>query len=200
MIFYFTAATIEQYGLKLPETLEPEASRPARAALERESGDRFLEWGGKLFWFEHRKCLQITHFASKLTFVLVDFKKADMEKLENWMAHYLLDLYSGNAEMQQLLRRYFAEAPRAVIAQLRDRKVISTLNHTQLVFLDNGRRLQYYIHDGVLNTHELNRELNREWVFTRKEGNRVLYYRSGERFAQLLRERYSAPEERMMPQ
>lgn len=78
MILYVTKETFERFKLKMPEDMQ---SKPvallAQSVIDREAGDRFLEWGGKLFYFDRRKCLQVSHFSSKLTFFLVDIKLAE---------------------------------------------------------------------------------------------------------------------------
>lgn len=190
MIFYFTKDTLKQYHLKLPHELPPETAKIAQTVIEQESGDRFLEWGAKLFWFNRRKCLQLVHFASKLTLVLVDFKKADMENLGDWIAHYLLFLYADNPETTALIHRYLSEAPVAAITQIKDRSIIATLNSTQLSFLLGGQRLWDYVHGSILNTHQLNYDLNFDWLITRKENDKTIWFKSGEYFEQMLKERY----------
>lgn len=61
------------------------------------AGNRWLisgmGWKTVLVW--PRKCLQVVHFVSKLTLVHVDFKKADMEHLGDWITHYLLICFSS---------------------------------------------------------------------------------------------------------
>jgi hypothetical protein len=68
-------------------------------------------WGAKLFYFDHRKCLQICNFASKLTVVLVDIKKSDLEFVGDYIACYLFEIYSDDKIMTVLLERFFNEHP-----------------------------------------------------------------------------------------
>lgn len=60
----------------------------------KEKGNKLVEWGAKLFYFDCRKCLQICNFASKLTIILGDVKKADLESIGQMRAMYFLNLYS----------------------------------------------------------------------------------------------------------
>lgn len=61
-----------------------------------------MEWGGKLFYFDRRKCLQVVNFASKLTLVLVDIKVDDLPSVGNLIANYLFDVYSESKEMKKI--------------------------------------------------------------------------------------------------
>ena len=79
MIIYATKQTVDRYGMTMPENIQNPIIRPlVLKTYNNEKGDRLLEWGAKLFYFDHRKCLQICNFASKLTVVLVDIKKSDL--------------------------------------------------------------------------------------------------------------------------
>lgn len=77
MIIYATKKTLERYNLKLPSQLNPSLRMLTESAIRAESGDGLLEWGAKLFYFDRRKCIQITNFASKFTLFLCDIKVAD---------------------------------------------------------------------------------------------------------------------------
>lgn len=191
MIIYVTKETFERYKFKLPEDFsDPIDKAIANAVLQRESGDRLLEWGGKLFYFDRRKCLQVVNFASKLTLVLVDIKMEDREYIGNIIANYMLKLYEDNKKMTRLLERLFEEHPAVCFSRLKDKSAIATLNHTQTDYLLDGYRLGDYIRDGILHTVELNNEINREWLFKQKIDEKTEYIHPAERFEQLLRERY----------
>ncbi len=192
MILYVTKETADRYKLKMPDELKsPIACTTALAVMEKESGDRFFEWGGKLFYFDRRKCIQVVHFASKLTFVLVDVKIGDLENVGHMIAFYLMELYKGNSVMTNLLKKYFDEATFVCFAKLQDRGIVSTLNHTQLTFLDDGYRLYDFIQDGILHTKDINIKLNRNWAFSEIIDGEKDYYYAAEKFEKLLRQRYS---------
>lgn len=70
MIIYLTNKTQKVYGAPNIDELPPDIRMISEAVIERESGDRLLEWGGKLFYFDGRKCIQLVNFASKLTLFL----------------------------------------------------------------------------------------------------------------------------------
>lgn len=187
MIIYATKQTVDRYGIKMPENLQDPFMRQMTLAIyNREKDDRLLEWGAKLFYFDHRKCIQICNFASKFTIVLVDIKKADLEIVGNLVAKYLLDIYSDNKRMTALLKRLFKEHPLVCFAKLTDRKTISTMNRFQSVYLEDGYRLYDFIENGILKTIILNREINREYLVTDKIDGKTEYFYPAERFEELL--------------
>ena len=93
MIIYATKQTFERYKLKLPSELSHPINMIAQTVIENESGDKLLEWGAKLFYFDRRKCIQVVNFASKFTLFLIDVRVADLENVGDMIAHYLLELY-----------------------------------------------------------------------------------------------------------
>ncbi len=186
-----TKETFERYKFKMPEDFsDPISGAIASAILQRESGDRLLEWGGKLFYFDRRKCLQVVNFASKLTFVLVDIKMDDREYIGNIIANYMFKLYDGNKKMTRLLERLFKEYLTVCFSRLKDKSIIATLNHIQTDYLLDGYRLGYFIRDGILHTVDLNNKINREWLFTQKIDGKTEYIYPAERFERLMYERY----------
>lgn len=160
------------------------------ATEQKENGDRLLEWGAKLFYFDRRKCLQVVNFASKLTLFLFDVKVDDLAGVGNAIAQYLLDIYSNNATMTKLLKRFFDDYPVVAFDRLTDRRTIATLNHTQLTFADDGYRFFDFIDNNVLQTRKINKKVNFDWIFTEKIDGKTDYFYSGEKFEQLLKERY----------
>ncbi|HCD90600.1 MAG TPA: hypothetical protein DEQ52_02580 [Ruminococcaceae bacterium] len=187
MIIYATKQTVDRYGIKMPENFQnPFMRQMTLAVYNREKNDRLLEWGAKLFYFDHRKCIQICNFASKFTIVLVDIKKADLEIVGDLVAKYLLDIYSDNKRMTALLKRLFKEHPLVCFAKLTDRKTISTMNRFQSVYLEDGYRLYDFIENGILKTIILNREINREYLVTDKIDGKTEYFYPAERFEELL--------------
>ncbi len=191
MIIYATKQTAERYKLKMPEELsDPTMRSVACTVYEKERGDRLLEWGAKLFYFDRRKCIQICNFASKFTIILVDIKLHDLEYVGNTLAQYMLDIYSGDKEMTALLKRFFREYPLVCFAKLTDRKTIAALNHLQSHYLEDGYRLYNYFEGNVLQTRRLNREINREYPVTEKVDGKMQYFFPAEKFAELLKKRY----------
>ena len=94
MIFYVTKQTFERYKLKMPADLQFPINKIAEATIARESGNRLLEWGGKLFYFDRRKCIQFVNFASKLTLFVFDIKLDELPMVGNYIANYIMDIYS----------------------------------------------------------------------------------------------------------
>lgn len=191
MIIYATKQTRERYKLKTPDELEdPLVRAVVKNTCEREQGDRLLEWGAKLFYFDRRKCIQFSNFASKLTIVTVDVKMSDLENVGNLIAMYMMDIYSENRKMKSLLERLFDEHPVCCFSKLSDKSMIATLNHTQTYCLDDGYRLYDYIKNNILQTKQFNRYLNIRYLFTERIDGEISYFHPAEKFEQLLRERY----------
>lgn len=191
MIIYATKETFNRYKLKMPEDMVNDIPRIiSQKVIERESGDRLLEWGGKLFYFDRRKCLQIVNFASKLTLVLADVKLNDIGHIGEMISYYLFELYKGNSEMEEILEKYFEQHPALCFSRLHDKSAIATLNRTQSDYLLDGYRLYEFISDNILHTVDLNRVINHDWLFTAKENGKTNYFYSAEKFESLMKERY----------
>ena len=192
MIIYATKQTIERYSkLKLPQDLTPPINMIAQSIIEKESGDRLVEWGAKLFYFDKKKCIQVVNFASKMTLFLVDIKVADLENVGDLIAHYLLQLYKADEQMIAALKNMFEESPITCFDKLTDKSAIATLNRTQTDFLNDGYRLYEFIRDGVLHTVEINHAVNFKWLFIMKIGKQTDYFYAGEKFRELILTRYS---------
>ncbi len=192
MIFYATKKTVERYKLLMPEDFQdPQTRQMVSAVMAAEQGDRLLEWGCKIFYFDGRKCIQIVNFASKLTFFLVDIKMKDREFIGNAVVHYMFDLYEGNKEMTELLNRFFVEHPITVFAKLTDKSAIASLNHMENGFLLDGYRLYEYIDGGILHTRKLNKFVNQHYPVTLKINGKTEYIFPAEQFEKLLKEWYA---------
>lgn len=190
MIIYVTKQTFDRFKLKMPEDLPPPMDQITQLVIADESGDRLHEWGGKLFYFDRRKCIQIVNFASKFTLFLFDIKLDDLPDVGNQIAGYLFDLYSSDRKMQKALDLMFEEHPLVCFSRIKDRSIIATLNATQTGFALDGDRFYDYIHDGILHTREINRTVNFEWFFTMKTNGKKEYCTAGDRFKELVIEKY----------
>lgn len=191
MIIYATKQTVDRYGIKIPENFQDSIMRPiVLDVYNHEKGNQLLEWGAKLFYFDRRKCIQVCNFASKFTVVLVDIKKADLEAVGDYVARYLMDIYSDDKRMTALLQRFFKDHPLVCFAKLSDRRIISTMNRFQSTYLEDGYYLYDFIENGVLKTIKLNREINKNYLITDKIDGKTQYFYPVERFAQLLKDYY----------
>ena len=191
MILYLTKETFERYNLKMPEQMQNEIPKNiAQRVLAEESGDRLLEWGCKLFYFDRRKCLQVVNFASQLMIVLVDFRVPDLPNLGDAIAHYLFKLYKDDKKMTRALENYFAAHPAVALSRLKDRKTMSRLNYNQRTILEDGYLLQDYIWDGILHTVELNQWLCKNEVVCVKCDGKKDYFDSMEYFKKQVTEQY----------
>ncbi len=192
MIFYVTKQTFERYKLKMPEDMRFPINEIGKSIILREGGNRLLEWGGKLFYFDRRKCIQFVNFASKLTLFLFDIKMDDLPNVGNYMANYLFDIYSEDKKMTKSIERFFDEHPACCFSKLIDKSAIATLNHTQLSFADDGYRFYSFIENGILNTRKINRMINTDWLFTQKINGETEYFYAADKFKDLLTEMYKS--------
>lgn len=190
MIIYATKQTFDRYKLKLPAELTPPLNKIVQEVIKKESGDRLLEWGAKLFYFDRRKCIQVVNFASKFTLFLIDIKVADLENIGELMAHYLLELYKEDREMTKALDGMFAESFAICFAKLTDKSAIATLNTTQSRFAGDGYHFYEFIRGNILHSMEINHDVNFKWLFTMKTDGKTEYFYAGEKFRELVLDRY----------
>ena len=190
MLIYVTKETFDKYKLKLPKDLKPPLDELAQTVMEKETGDRLCEWGGKLFYFDRRKCIQIVNFASKFTLFLVDVKLSDLPKIGDYIAEYIFDIYSADKEMLSALGRMFEEHRYMCFSKLTDKSIISTLNSTQSRFAEDGYRFYDFISDGILHTKDINRKINCDWLFTMTINKKTEYFYAREKFREMVLDRY----------
>ena len=192
MIYYATQQTLERYKLNTPKNFHSKTGDIVRMIANKERGNRLYEWGCKLFYFDRRKCLQVVHFASKLTIFLIDIKMDDIVYASNAVAQYIFDIYDGDKMMKRALERYFESSPIVVFDKITDRSIIATLNKTQSDWAEDGYYFYKFIINGILQTKEINRKINRDWIFTRKVNGKTEYIRSAEEFEKLIKENFKA--------
>lgn len=187
MIIYTTKLLRERYKLKMPEDYTVNKDI-VDAVLTKERGDRMLEWGAKLFYFDRRKCIQLSHFASKFTLFLCDIKVNDLTDICDLICHYFYDIYSDDEKTLNLLKHYFKSTSIVCFDKLTDKSAISTLNRTQMTFADDGYRFYKYIENGILKTRQINEEVNTRWLFTQKINGKSEYLYAKDRLRELLEE------------
>lgn len=190
MILYATKQTIERFKIMMPNEMHPIPQAASNQLIRSEQGDALLEWGLKLLYFDHRKCIQAMNFASKLTIFLIDVKVDDFDNIANGIAHYLLDIYHDDKEMVKTLKKYFSEHSVCAYSRLTDRSIIGSLNRNQMVFAEDGYRFYSYIHNSILQTRIINHDVNFKWLVTQIINGKTEYIYPGERFKALLLERY----------
>lgn len=190
MIIYLTKESRERLNIPLTSEMRTDIKLFAEKVIEKESGDKLLEWGAKLFYFDRRKCLQIVNFASKLTLILIDIKVSDIVDIPNIMSMYMFEIYKNDLFTTKLLKRFFKENPFVAYSALKDKSIISTLNHTQSTYLEDGYRLYEFIENNVMQSKKLNYKINFDWIFTSKLDGKTDYFVSGEKFVELLKKRY----------
>lgn len=190
MIIYLTKQTAERYKIKMPDELFSPVKEMVHAVIEKEHDSKLFEWGAKLFYFDRKKCIQLVHFESKLTLFLFDIKMKDIERLGEWICHYLFALYSDNEQMTKRIEKYIEESAFICFSALKDKSVIATLNYTQRTFAEDGYCFYNFIEKGILKTMEINQKVNFQWIFSRKEGKQTDYFYSGEKFEEVLIAKY----------
>lgn len=187
MIIYTTKLLRERYKLKMPEDYILNKDI-IDMVIAKERGDRMLEWGAKLFYFDRRKCIQLSHFASKFTLFLCDIKVSDLPDLGDYICNYLYDIYSDDEATLDRLELYFNSTSLVCFDKLTDRSAISTLNRTQMDFAYDGYRFYEYIENGILKTRQINKDVNTNWLFTQKINGKTECFYAKERFRELLEE------------
>ncbi|MCD7796788.1 MAG: hypothetical protein LUG95_04030 [Clostridiales bacterium] len=191
MIIYATKKTIETYKLKMPEEfIDPTVRSLVQSIIEKEQGNRLFEWGAKLFYFDGRKCLLLTNFASRMTLVMPGLEVSEIRYASEVVGGFLDYIYSDDKEISDLLKLYFAEQPYACYSRLTDKSVISSMNSYLRYYLWNGNRMYDYIWDNILHSKELNKKCNKEYPFGITVNGKKEYYFPAQKFAELLRERY----------
>ncbi|WEV40292.1 hypothetical protein [Lactobacillus sp. ESL0681] len=191
MIIYATKQTFERYKIVEPQNLSDPIKRElAEQIIQQEATDPLLDWGAKIFYFDRRKCLQLSNFASKFTLFLFDIKLADMDDLGSFIVTYLLRLYDSDTQMIAALHKMFEASPVVVFDRLKNRSAIATLNLAQREVVDEKYDLYDFFEGNVLNTLKINHFVNFRRLVTIKLNDKRKYIYPGERFRKLLVERY----------
>ena len=190
MIFYATKETVERLKIKTYDKLSDYSKQIAQNVITNQSGDDLLEWGMKLFYFDRRKCLQVMNFASKFTIFIFDIKVNDMDSIPNIVANYLIELYKDDETLIKLLEGLFEHYSLCTYSKLTNRSIISSLNNNQFEFALDGYIFYEYINNGVLNTIQINKDVNFNYLVTQKRSGKIVYFLPGDRFRELINERY----------
>ena len=190
MIFYATKETVERLKIKTYDKLSDYSKQIAQNVITNQSGDDLLEWGMKLFYFDRRKCLQVMNFASKFTIFIFDIKVNDMDSIPNIVANYLIELYKDDETLIKLLKGLFEHYSLCTYSKLTNRSIISSLNHNQFEFAIDGYIFYEYINNGILNTIQINKDVNFDYFVTQKRSGKIVYFLPGDRFRELIIERY----------
>lgn len=190
MILYGTVQTIQRYGLTTADQFSGPAAQIAKSVIDSETGKGLLEWGMKLFYFDGRKCIQLVNFASKFTLFLFDIKKKEMQDIGNVLANYLLKLFQEDPAVCACLERLFSQHPIILVAPLKNRSIIATLNHNQIDYAFDGQRFWSYIEKGMMHSLKINHDFNFGYPVSRMINGRREYYFAGELFRELLLDQY----------
>lgn len=191
MIFYATKKTFKEYGLKPIKKLDGEYKREFEQIIEKETGKSLFEWGMKSFDVDGRKSLAIVNFASKFTVFLIDFKVDMLENIYHAVVFYMMKIYEDDKNMtENLLLKYLEESESLVFAPLKDKRMISYVNHVVSDFALDGDMFCRYINDSIMNTVQINRDVNYKYpVSDIVDGERIFIF-GGKRFKEMLEEKY----------
>lgn len=191
MIFYATKKTFDRYKLISFEEIEINDCRIDKAEIMKEQGNRLYEWAVKVFYVDGRKSLAVMNFASKLTIFIVDLKVDEMIHFADIIVYFLNEIYKDDYDMKNdLLPKYLSETTFGVFAPLKDKSMISHVNRIVSDFAWDGERFFDFIKDGIMNTKEINRQVNFDFLVSDKIDGKVDYIYPAERFKELLTEKY----------
>lgn len=190
MILYVTKQTIEELNIPMPDELSTFNNIMANKVIKEQTGDKLLEWGLKLFYFDGRKCVQAINFASKLTLFLFDIKNEEIGDIANGIVMYLNEIYSKDLNMKRILEKFYTEYPVCAFSRLVNKSIISSLNHNQFQYADDGYRFYDYIDKNILNTIKINKDFNWKNLTTKIINGKKEYIYPAEYFRELLIERY----------
>lgn len=190
MILYATKQTIKELNIPMPNELSVFNNILANKVIEEQSGDELLEWGLKLFHFDGRKCIQAINFASKLAIFLFDIKNEEIGNIANGIAMHLNEIYSKDLKMKKILEKFYDEYPVCAFSRLVNKSIISSLNHNQTVYADDGYRFYEYIDKNILKSVEINRDFNWKYLSSKVINGKRDYIYPAEYFRKLLINRY----------
>jgi hypothetical protein len=169
MIIYGTKETRKVYHMPLPDQIVSPLLRLAIAnTKQKEAGDRLFEWGAKVFYFEGSRCLQLCNFASKFTIVMALVTDDMIKRLPEYIFEYLYDVYAGDPQMKKLIDRYLADNTIMFFDKLTDRVTISSMNHFQVYFMDDGDRFYDFAEGNLIRTRALNKKVNCDYLMAKR--------------------------------
>lgn len=190
MILYATKQTIKELNIPMPDELSTFNNIIANKVMEEQSGNELLEWVLKLFYFDGRKCLQAINFASKLAVFLFDIGNEEIGDIANTIVMYLNEIYSNDFNMKRILEKFYDEYPVCAFSRLVNKSIISSLNHNQFQYADDGYRFYEYIDKNILNTIKINKDFNWNYLTTKNIDGKKEYIYPAEYFRELFINRY----------
>ena len=190
MILYATKQKIKELNIPMPEELSTFNQLLSTKVIEQQKNNKLLEWGIKIFYFDGRKCIQAMNFASKLTVFIFDLEKEQIAYIADAIAKYLFDIYDNDKKMKKILEKFFDDYPVCAFSKLQDKSIITSLNHNQLDFAEDGYRFYDYIEKGILQTRKINNDVNWKHIVGINKNNKKDYIYPAEYFRELLLEKY----------
>ena len=108
-----------------------------------------------------------------------------------YISFYIQNIYKDDKEIQPYLEKYFTDIPVCVFAPLKDKSAIASVNHIVSDFALDGYRFYDYIKDRILNSMQLNSDVNFNYPTTKNVDGKKEYIFPGQYFKKLIIERYS---------
>ncbi|MGL5978382.1 MAG: DUF6933 domain-containing protein [Erysipelotrichaceae bacterium] len=180
MILYATKQTVDRYHLDIVKKAEV-----ALLQTQKEY-DSMLDWSIKIFYFRGKKCVQCLHIKTKLTFYFYNITKQEILGLDQFIYLQLTQLFYEDTQLMQCITMMKQKDEGTCFASLHDRTAISSMNINERGFLFSGMRLEDYIEAGSIHLGRLNHHMNFEYILTRKEGNKAIYYWPAEYFREVM--------------
>lgn len=125
-----------------------------------------------------------------MTIFLINVKVGEVEYVADMIAHYLLELYKTDKKMIKALKNMFKIYTLTCFDRLKDKSAISTLNATQRDFAGDGYHFYDFVSDGILHTVQINYRVNFDWLFTMKIDAKTEYFYPGEKFREIVVDRF----------
>lgn len=196
MILYATKLTYDRFSIekKYASMLTDDEKMLREAAIKKDSGDPLYEWAVKLFYFDGKKCLACTNFATKFTIFIINIHADEVLSSNVIIYEYIVDMFRDDDEFFPYLADYLNSSPFSFFAPLKDKSGISSVNRVISDFAIDGYRFYDYISDGILHTKKINYDANFDYICSVKIDNRREYIYPGEFFRETVMNRFRKPD------
>lgn len=140
----------------------------------------------KLFYANGKKCLQIIHVQTKLTIILYDVKNSDIKNLDIRIKPEIYKLFKEDIAFTECLDKFFEYNPKLTFGKLSNRSAISTLNRTEMVFIDDLEI--FYIDEDTSEVvcDEILHQINFNYFMTITENKKPRYMLAAEEFKETI--------------
>ena len=190
MIIYTSPKAISGLNIKTYDKIEGAQSLLAKYHYEKEKGKTLFEWGCDMFYFLGKRGLQIVHAASGLTVFLFNLNYDEPDAIGNQLKSSVGHIFENTPELHLPLKKFFAEEPTYVFAEIDDKALTAQLDRITLETAE-GIDFHKYIEADVLRTRKLNYEYNFKKLFSFGKNHKIKGLTAAEAFKVVLMEHYS---------